>query len=199
MTWLRAIGVGVTSVRACFLGVSWASARAVAPTTSMEAGTTPCRISQAILGNMIGGGAIDAQGCSSPGIRRLDGAQQAAVTSISPAVTTACRTPAASPTGSGAIDARACSTAETQVLGSAQRAADTTTQAAGITASLSCREPGPFRLALQLKAVVVALLLATADVLVDRALPLDALFDVGVAPVLVGRIPAVNGASAAVA
>src|SRR5207247_54137 len=110
MTWLRAIGAGVTSVRACFLGVSWASALPVVLTISMEAQTTSCRTSQAILGNTIGGGAIDAQGCSSPGIQRLDGAQQAAVTSISPAVTTACRLLAASPTGSGATGARAYST-----------------------------------------------------------------------------------------
>jgi len=139
MTWLRAIGAGVTSVRACFLGVSWASALPVALTRSMEAETTSCRTSQAILGNTIGGGAIDAQGCSSPETQRLDGAQHAAVTSISPAVTIACRLPAVSPTGSGATDARACSSLGTQVLGSAQQAADTTTQAAGITASLDRR------------------------------------------------------------
>jgi len=136
MTWLRAIGAGVTSVRACFSGVSWASALPVALTTSMEAQTTSCRTSQAILGNTTGDGAIDAQGYSSPGIQRLDGAPHTAVTSISPAVTTACRLPAASLTGSGATGARACSTLGTQVLGSAQQAADTTTQAAGITASL---------------------------------------------------------------
>lgn len=48
------------------------------------------------------------------------------------------------------------------------------------------------------EAPLAAVLLAAARVLVDPALPFDELFGVGVAPVLVGRVPAVYGTSAAV-
>jgi hypothetical protein len=134
MTWVRPIGAGATSVRACSSGVSWAPVPLGAPTTSTEAGTTTYRTSPGIPGNTIGAGATDAQGCSSPETPRQAGARQAAVTSTSPAVTTVCSPPGASQTGSGATDVRACSTQGTQVPGTARQAVDTTTRAAETTA-----------------------------------------------------------------
>jgi len=48
------------------------------------------------------------------------------------------------------------------------------------------------------EARLAAVLLAAAQVLVDPALPFNQLFGVGIAPILVGRVPAVYGTSAAV-
>jgi hypothetical protein len=45
-------------------------------------------------------------------------------------------------------------------------------------------------------AAVAALLLAATEVLVDPALPLDEQFCVSIAPILVGRTPAVYGSAA---
>jgi hypothetical protein len=141
MTWVRLIGAGVISVRACSSGGPWVSARAEAPTTSMEVGTTPCRpgmTSQEIPGSSIGDGAIYAPGYSTPDFQRRDGAQprRQADTTGPAARTSACTTEQISRargTGGGAISVRACSTPGTQLPGSARKAADTTTRTAKIT------------------------------------------------------------------
>jgi hypothetical protein len=140
--WLKLDGVGARLVKVCATAArSGTSARPGVFITPAVVGATPYRTPLVIPGSMAGGCASCAPGCSTPRMRRRDGAHPGQDTSTCKPMTTACRrhlgNQVARLTGAGAIGVKVYSSLGSQVPGAAPQAAGTTTRAAGITPSFS--------------------------------------------------------------